>query len=215
MCSVRQLANNRYVSEVAELQLGSAKYDMNLHPVSAGTDIAGSRSSDEACNLPRPEWYAAYTAPRHEKQVSRQMEGRQLQSFLPVYRSARRWKDRRKLVELPLFPGYVFVHIALEERLQVLQIPGVVQLVTFQGRPAALPTAEIEGLRQRLAGNARAEPHPYLRTGRRVRVHSGSVAGLEGILVRRKDKFRLVLSIDLIQRSIAVEVDEADVEPVH
>jgi transcription termination/antitermination protein NusG len=160
-------------------------------------------------------WYAAYTTPRHEKQVSRQIEGRQMQSFLPLYRSARRWKDRRKLVELPLFPGYVFVHMSLRERLRVLQVPGVVHLVSFQGKPAALPDAEIESLREKLAKNARMEPHPYLRVGRRVRVHSGSVAGLEGILVRRKDKFRLVLSIELIQRSVAVEVDEADVEPVH
>jgi transcription termination/antitermination protein NusG len=161
----------------------------------------------------QPQWYAAYTAPRHEKQVTRQIEGRQVQSFLPLYRSVRRWKDRRKEVELPLFPGYVFVRMALKQRLLVLQVPGVVQLVSFQGRPAALPEGEIERLQDRLGRDVRMEPHPYLRVGRRVRVRSGSVAGLEGILVRRKDKFRVVLSIDLIQRSIAVEVDEADVEP--
>jgi transcription antitermination factor NusG len=126
----------------------------------------------------------------------------------------RRWKDRRIQLELALFPGYVFVHIALRDRLQVLQLPGVVQLVSFGGKPAALPDAEIEALRNGLAGNLCAEPHPYLTVGRRVRVRAGSVAGLEGILLRRKQKFRVVLSIQLIQRSVAIEVDEADIEPL-
>jgi transcription antitermination factor NusG len=160
-----------------------------------------------------PRWYAAYTAPRHEKYVTQQMDGRRIDCFLPLYRSVRRWKDRRMQVELPLFPGYVFVHVALRDRLQVLQLPGVVQLVSFSGKPAALPDAEIEALRNGLAGNFCAEPHPYLTVGRRVRVRTGSVAGLEGILLRRKQKFRVVLSIQLIQRSVAIEVDEADIEP--
>jgi transcription antitermination factor NusG len=160
-----------------------------------------------------PRWYAAYTAPRHEKYVTQQMDGRRIDCFLPLYRSVRRWKDRRMQVELPLFPGYVFVHMALRDRLQVLQLPGVVQLVSFSGKPAALPDAEIEALRNGLAGNFCAEPHPYLTVGRRVRVRTGSVAGLEGILLRRKQKFRVVLSIQLIQRSVAIEVDEADIEP--
>ncbi len=159
-------------------------------------------------------WYAAYTAPRHEKRVSQQMDERQIHCFLPLYRSVRRWKDRRKQLDLPLFPGYVFVHLALRDRLRVLQLPGVVQLVSFCGKPAALPDAEIEALRNGLEGNVRAEPHPYLAVGRRVRIRGGSVAGLEGILVRRKQKFRVVLSVALIQRSIAIEVDEADVEPL-
>jgi transcription antitermination factor NusG len=160
-----------------------------------------------------PRWYAAYTAPRHEKYVTQQMDGRRIDCFLPLYRSVRRWKDRRMQVELPLFPGYVFVHMALRDRVQVLQLPGVVQLVSFSGKPAALPDAEIEALRNGLAGNFCAEPHPYLTVGRRVRVRTGSVAGLEGILLRRKQKFRVVLSIQLIQRSVAIEVDEADIEP--
>lgn len=157
-------------------------------------------------------WYAAYTSPRHEKSVAQQMEGNDLDCFLPLYKSVRRWKDRRKELELPLFPGYVFVHIALKDRLAVLKLPGVVQLVSFHGKPAALPDAEIEALRNGQAGSVRTLPHPYLRVGRRVRVHSGPMAGVEGILVRRKDKFRVVLSIHLIQRSVAVEVDEAEIE---
>jgi transcription antitermination factor NusG len=159
-------------------------------------------------------WYAAYTNPRHEKQVAVQMDRKSIECFLPVYRSVRRWKDRRKELELPLFPGYIFVHIALRDRLQVLQSPGVVQFVSFHGKPAPLESVEIETLRNGLSRNALAQPHPYLKVGRCVRIHSGPMAGMEGVLVRRKDKFRVVLSIHLIQRSVAVEVDEAEIEPI-
>jgi len=190
-----------------------------MHPLSQVSAVIKERDRSAALVFPSEylssRWYAAYTSPRHEKRVAQQMEGRQIHCFLPLYKSVRRWKDRRKQLELPLFPGYVFVHMALKDRLQVLQLPGVVQFVNFNGKPAPLPDAEIEALRNGLARNLCAEPHPYLKIGRRVRVHSGPIAGLEGILVRRKDKFRVVLSIHLIQRSVAVEVDEAEIEPVH
>jgi len=159
-------------------------------------------------------WYAACTSPRHEKKVAQQMEGNRIQNFLPLYRSVRRWKDRRKQLDLPLFPGYIFVRFALKDRLQVLQLPGVIQLVGFSGKPAPLPDDEIESLRNGLTGNLRVEPHPYLQVGKQVRVHSGPMAGMEGILIRRKEKFRVVLSIHLIKRSMSVEVDESEVEPV-
>jgi len=155
-------------------------------------------------------WYALYTAPRHEKHLAQQMEQRAISCFVPLYRSVRRWKDRRKALDLVLFPGYVFVQIGLQNRLQVLQLPGAVRLVTFNGQPAALPDTEIEVLRKRLSGSAKIEPHPYLRVGRRVRVRRGPMVGLEGIVVRRKDCCRVVFSIDLLMRSVAVEVDEAD-----
>lgn len=157
-------------------------------------------------------WYVLYTCPRHEKRIAEEMERRRISCFLPLYRSVRRWKDRRKELELALFPSYVFVQIALRDKLRVLELPGVVHFVTFAGRPAALPDREIESLRNGLAGGM--HPHPYLKIGRRVRVRSGPLSGAQGILVRRKDKFRLVLSIDLIMRSVAVEVDESDVEPL-
>src|SRR6266516_6445095 len=98
-------------------------------------------------------WHAIYTCSRHEKSVSRQLREKQIDCFLPLYKSVRRWKDRRKQLELPLFPGYVFVHMALKDRLQVLQLPGVVRFVNFNGKPAALPDAEIEALRNGLARN--------------------------------------------------------------
>ena len=158
-------------------------------------------------------WYAAYTASRHEKQVARQLEERRVDYFLPLYKSVRRWKDRRRQVELPLFPSYVFVRMAIKDRLRVLTLPSVVQFVSFNGRPTSLPESEIAALRSGLAGNLVIEPHPYLRVGRRVRIRSGAFAGMEGILTRKKERFRIVLSMDLIVSSMAVEVDESDIEP--
>jgi transcription termination/antitermination protein NusG len=161
----------------------------------------------------QPEnWYAIYTWSRHEKRVAEQVEQRSLSCFLPLYRSMRRWTDRRKEVELVLFPGYVFVRMALASKLMVLQLPGVVRLVSFNGKPVALPTAEIEALQTRWSTDLKAEPHPYLCVGDRVRVHNGPLRGLEGIILRKKDCCRVVFSIDLIMRSVAVEVDEADLE---
>ena len=174
---------------------------------------------DAAVSLAKPtlaphvNWYAAHVCSRHEKQVFSQLQERQIETFLPLYRSVRRWKDRRKELELVLFPGYVFVHIDLKDRLRILQLPSVVRFVSFNGQPAALQDSEIELLSKGLASGVRAEPHPYLKVGNRVRIRSGPLAGAEGILVRRKDKFRVVLSIDLIMRSVAVEVDEADIDP--
>jgi transcription antitermination factor NusG len=162
---------------------------------------------------PVSQWYAAYTCPRHEKYVARQLDERSIDSFLPLYRSLRRWKDRRKQIELPLFPGYVFVHFDLQQRLRILGLPGVVRLVSFNGQPATLPEHDIETLRKGLDLQIYAEPHPYLRVGRKVRVVHGLMAGTEGILVRKKEKYRLVISLDAIMRSIAVEVDAADVQP--
>ena len=169
-------------------------------------------AAEEPSELGGPNWYALYTAPRHEKRVAQQIEGRGIACFLPLYRSVRRWKDRRKELDLVLFPGYVFLRIASRNRLQVLQIPGAVRLVTFNGQPAPLPEDEIESLRHRLSASGNIEPHPYLRVGRRVRVRSGPFQGLEGIIQRTKDRCRVIFSIDLIMRSIAVEVDTADVE---
>jgi transcription antitermination factor NusG len=159
-------------------------------------------------------WYAIYTWARHEKRVAEQLEQRQLRNFLPLYRALHRWKDRRKEVELALFPGYVFVHLALRHRLRVLEIPSVVHLVSFQGKPAPLPEHEIEKLLQGANGRVRMGPHPYLQAGQRVRVRTGPVAGLEGILLRRKEGARLVVSIEILMRAVAIEIDEADVEPL-
>jgi transcription elongation factor/antiterminator RfaH len=181
--------------------------------INSSFDLSGSSSLAQAFD--QPEWYAVYANVRHEKRVKEYLDGRMVECYLPSYRSVRRWQDRRREVELPLFPGYLFVRIAYRSRLQVLTTPGVVQIVSFDGKPAPIRQDEIEVLRQALSRNAHCEPHPYLKVGRRVRVRSGPLAGVEGILTRRKEGFRLILSIDLIMRSVATEVDEADVEPVN
>lgn len=159
-------------------------------------------------------WYALGTMARHEKCVAQQIEQRSIACFLPLYKSVRRWKDRRKELEMALFPGYVFVRMALKQRLRVLELPSAVRLVSFNGRPAALPDLEIEQLRERLGRGGRIEPHPYLCVGRRVRVCAGPMEGLQGIIVRRKQGSRVVFSLDVIKRSIAVEVDECEIEPL-
>jgi len=161
-----------------------------------------------------PRWYAVYTSANHEKHVAEQMTARDVEHFLPLYTSVRRWRNGRVTLLRPLFPGYVFVHMALRERLRVQQIPGVAHLVGFDGTPAALPEQEVEALRTSLAGGIHAEPHPYLTVGRRVTVTNGPMAGLQGVLRRRKNNARLVVSLELIQRAMAVEIDEADLEPV-
>jgi transcription elongation factor/antiterminator RfaH len=181
--------------------------------IKGDSDLLGNASIGQAFD--QLEWYAVYANVRHEKRVKEYLDGRMVECYLPTYRSVRRWQDRRKEVELPLFPGYLFVRIPYRSRLQVLTAPGVVQIVTFDGKPAPIREDEIEALRQALSRNANCEPHPYLKVGRRVRVRSGPLSGIEGILIRRKEGFRLVLSIELIMRSIATEVDEADVEPVN
>lgn len=165
-------------------------------------------------SLPIEHWYAVSVLPRHERLVARHLEHRRLNYFLPVYRSVRRWKDRRKELEVPLFPGYVFVNLNLRDRLGVLRAPGVVQFVTFQGQPAAVPDSEIRALESSLSAGLRPLPHPYLRQGRKVRVKSGPLRDAEGVMIRRKEGFRLVLSIDLLMRSVMLEVDEVDVEPI-
>lgn len=156
-------------------------------------------------------WYAAYTRAQHEKNVACQLELRAIESFLPLYEKISRWKDRRVKVRLPLFSGYVFVRMTLEEKMRVLQVPGVVRLVGFGGQPTPLPEDEMEMLRSRLAGALHAEPCPYLQAGSRIRLKSGPLRGIQGVLLKKKSGCRFVISFDLIQRSVAVEVDAADV----
>lgn len=157
-----------------------------------------------------PSWYAVYTCANCEKKVAEQLSGRGVEHFLPLYEAVHRWKDRWARLRLPLFPGYVFVRLALRDRLRVLQVPNVASIVSFGQRPAALPEEEIETLRRGLNGALRAQPHPYLTTGKRVRIRSGPLAGMQGMLVRRKGNSRVVVSVDLIMRSIAVEADIRD-----
>jgi transcription termination/antitermination protein NusG len=159
-----------------------------------------------------PRWYAVYTSARHEKKIAEQLGQRSIERFLPLYETVHQWKDRRARLQLPLFPGYVFVRIALLDQLQVLKIPGVVRLVSFSGKPVALPETEIAALQRGLSSGLRAEPCPYIGPGRRVRIKSGPLCGLTGKLVRRKENYRMVISVDSINRSILCEVSLEDLE---
>jgi transcription antitermination factor NusG len=166
----------------------------------------GSQQTDS------PRWYAAYIAPRHEKTSLRHLEVRSVESFLPVYASARNWNGRRAVVELPLFPGYLFVHIRSCERVRVLEAPGVLSIVGVNGKLTPLPEGEVETLQRAL--NARhPHPHPFLTVGRRVQVRNGALAGLKGVVVRQTHGMRLVVSVDSIMRSFSVELDPTDLQP--
>ena len=181
--------------------------------LSSMTDI--STSPADGSRPFESRWVAVYTVARHEKVIARQFEQRSIETFLPLYRSVHRWKDRKKEIELALFPGYVFVKISATAKLQVLQVPGVVNIVSFNGELAALPEQEINALRNGLDNQLYAEPCPYLRVGKRVRVIRGPMVGVEGILSRKKDRYRVVISVDVLMRSVAVEVDATDLEMIY
>ena len=159
----------------------------------------------------RPHWYAAYTLPRHEKSVADRLSSHEVETYLPVYSVGRTWNRRRAEVELPLFPGYVFVKMIIANKVRILAHPGVIRLVGFNGSAVALPDGEIETLRSSLA-NYKAEPYPFLTVGKRVKITSGPFSGLEGRIIRRKGKMRLIVSLELIQRAILLEVDAAETQ---
>src|ERR1035437_6968509 len=159
-------------------------------------------------------WWALYTRHQHEKTVAEMLSAKDFEVFLPLYDSMRRWKDRKKLITLPLFPCYVFVRGGLNRRLQVVTTPGV-HTILFRGEQVAIiPESEIQAIRMAVEGDFGLEPHPFLMCGERVRVIRGSLEGVEGILVRKKNLYRLVLSVDMMAQAVAVEIDASDVEPV-
>jgi len=161
-----------------------------------------------------PNWFAVFTKPRHEKRVAQQFAYREVNFFLPLYHPTHQWKNRRKiLLDLPLFPNYIFVHIDRGERLRVLSVPGVLGIVGNCRELSCVSEAYIESLREGLR-LGKIEPHPYLSVGERVRIINGAMMGMEGILVRRKNAFRVVITLEMIRQSVAAEVDIADLELV-
>ena len=160
-------------------------------------------------------WWAVYTRHQHEKQVSDTLQAKGYEVLLPMYDSVRRWKDRRKLISLPLFPGYVFVRGCRDRRLGIVSTPGVFMVLSRGDAAAEIPEEEILAIRRTLEAKFAVEPHPFLNCGDRVRVIRGALEGLEGILVRKKNIFRLVLSVDMLARSVAMEINASDVQPVH
>jgi transcription antitermination factor NusG len=159
------------------------------------------------------DWWALYTRHQHEKTVAEMLSVKGFEVFLPLYESIRRWKDRNKKLTLPLFPGYVFVRGGIDRRLQIVTTPGV-HMILFHGEQVAMiPGVEIDAIRKAVEGPFRLEPHPFLKCGERVRVKRGSLLGVEGILIRKKNLYRLVISVDMMAKSVAVEIDSTDVEP--
>jgi transcription antitermination factor NusG len=157
-------------------------------------------------------WYALYTRPQHEKVVANVLANKGFEVFLPLYAAGHQWKDRTKLLSLPLFSCYVFLRDCLERRLEVLKTPGVHQIVGSCGRPAAIPTDEIDSIRLAVSTSLKLEPHPLLQSGDLVRVKTGPLAGIEGILIRKKNGLRLVMSVEMLGKAVAVEVDGNRVE---
>jgi transcription antitermination factor NusG len=158
------------------------------------------------------QWFAAYTTSSHEKRVAEHCQVRDIESFLPVYQSTRRWRNGCTVnLERPLFPGYVFVRVNQQHRVRVLDLPGVVSIVGTARQPAPLPDADIEALRNGIH-RVNAEPRAYLQAGDRAKIRNGPLAGMTGILVRKKNNLRVILTLELIMKSISVEVDEQDLE---
>ena len=159
-------------------------------------------------------WYALQVWSRREAIIANHLEGQGLECFLPIYKSTRQWSDRKKEVEQPLFPGYLFCRFDLQNRRPVLMIPGVQQIVGIGRTPMPVEDGELDSIRQALASGLKNEPCPYFAIGERVRVNYGSMVDLEGILTNFKGSNRVVLSVTLLQRSVAMEVDLAWVTPV-
>ena len=161
-----------------------------------------------------PHWYAISTKARHEKKVYQRLVDKDVTVYLPLQKVYRKWSDRYKLVEEPLFSCYVFVRIPLKERLKVLQTDGVVKLVSFNGIPATIPDSQFEAIKRVMEERSDVEKIDYLTPGSRVEVIQGSLEGIQGILVEIKNRHRLVLRIDSIMQAIAVDIDYRDVKVI-
>jgi len=159
-------------------------------------------------------WYAAYTRHQHEKSAAQILIHSGIEVLLPLYQAAHKWKDRTQVVCLPVFPCYLFVRASLESRVQVLRTPGVVQFVGVAKQPSLVPDLQIEYIRRAAESVGGLQPHPYLHSGDQVLVKRGPLAGVEGILTRFKGQYRVVLSVHLLQQSVAVEVDLTDLERI-
>jgi transcription termination/antitermination protein NusG len=164
----------------------------------------------------RENWYAVHTRARHERVVAQRLREQGVTTFLPLITEVHRWSDRRKAVEVPLFGCYVFVKLAAtgEERLRVLRIDGVFKFVGARGVGTPIAEAQIDAVRTLIGQQIPWSTHPFLQIGQRVRVRGGALDGVEGILLSRNDDNTLVVSIDAIQRSLAVRIQGYDVEPV-
>jgi transcription antitermination factor NusG len=198
-----------YLSEDGEA-LSDLMFQIGNHVVSS-EDATLGRDLELGTNT---VWLAAYTTPRHEKTVARHLGVRGIECFLPLYKVIRKWRNGCKVeLELPIFPNYVFVRTALTLSSKVLAVPGVVAFAGSERAPATISDNEIDWLKTDLP-RRRFEPHAYLAVGSRVRIMCGSLAGMSGVLLRQKSGLRVVLSVELIRQSVAVEVAANEIEPV-
>ncbi|RJQ15020.1 MAG: UpxY family transcription antiterminator [Nitrospiraceae bacterium] len=162
-------------------------------------------------------WYAVNTRSRHEFQVHDRLKLKGVEAFLPAVERLRKWKDRKKLVAFPLFPGYIFVHIAKDSNslLSVLKVKGVVRMLcTIPGEPTPIPDEQIVSLQRLMENKELLDPYPYLNEGQRVRIVKGPLSGVEGILVEKLDKHILVLSVDVLRQGVALTINASDVEKI-
>jgi transcription antitermination factor NusG len=177
------------------------------------SDTVASCDSGSNCSAAK-NWFAVFTVPRHEKRVEEHFRVREIESFLPLYQTQRQWKDGSKwMLQLPLFSSYVFARIGRGGRVSVLEVPGVISIVGSVRESLPVADSYIHFLREALL-QGKIEPHPYLTTGARVRIRSGVMAGMEGVLLHKKNNFRVVLTLEMIMKSVKVEVAMDDIEPV-
>jgi transcription antitermination factor NusG len=176
-----------------------------LKKVNLSTRIS-SQITSETISL---QWFALNVKSRYERIAAKFLESRGYQSFLPMYKSRRCWSDRIKELDVPLFPGYLFCQFDIHNRLPVLVVPGVLGIVGGTKLPTPIDLAEIDALQATVLAGLSREPWPFLRVGDRVRIERGSLAGVEGILLQQKGRHRLILSVTLLQRSVAVDIDSA------
>lgn len=162
----------------------------------------------------QPVWRALTVRSRHEKVAAQNLRGRGLEEFLPLYRSKRAWSDRTKVIDEPLFPGYVFCRFEEAHRLLAVSSPGVTSVVGFGGRDAVVEDHEIESVRRMLAAGLTVEPWSYVRTGHTVEIHSGPLSGLRGEVVREKGLWRLIVNVELLQRSVSAELERDMVQAI-
>jgi transcriptional antiterminator RfaH len=175
-------------------------------PHHSGPEIAAEGSQSASANSP---WFALQVRARHEAGVANFLSGRGYEPFVPMYESRRRWSDRIKVVAAPLFPGYLFCRFDVNNRLPILTTPGVIQVVGFNRTPIPVEDTEIDAIQSLVASGFPSQPWPFLQAGDRVQIDSGPLRGLEGLLVELKGSHRLVVSVTLLQRSVAVEIDSA------
>jgi transcriptional antiterminator NusG len=166
---------------------------------------------------PNHEWYAVHVKSRHEAKVNDRLRLKGFEAFLPTVERLRKWKDRKKKVEFPLFPGYLFVHTTNEadKLLGVLKVAGVVRMIcTVPGRPDPIPDEQIISLQKLVENRQELDPYPYLNEGQEVRITKGALAGVEGILVKKLDRHLLVLSVDVLRQGVALKISASEVEKV-